>query len=135
MALPPLDMAALTHEFAQNMIRKEFWKLLRNQSDMVGIETSPNTHDHEMLYHRVHCFEYLRQTLMCSMDMTIEYPAIDSKTGEAKGFINGWDVAHTCKKKVKSSLELREALLTIAIGRSLCFHERTFRVACMVKIV
>jgi hypothetical protein len=114
------------------MIRKEFWKLLRNQSDMVGIETSPIKHDHEMLYHEIHCFEYLRQTLMCNMDMTIEYPALDSKTGEAKSFINGWDVAHTCKKKVKPSLEPQEALLTDTIGRSFCFHEKTCRVACMM---
>jgi hypothetical protein len=95
----------LADSFTQNMIRKEFWKLLRNESSMVGMEHSPDKNDHEMLYHEVHCFEYLRQTLMCNMDVTIEYPAVDSNTGEAKGFINGWDVAHTCKKKVKPSFK------------------------------
>lgn len=82
------------------MIRTEFWKLLRNESDLSGIEKSQNEHDQEMLYHKVHCFDYLRQTLMCSMDMTLESAAQDSETGESKGYINGWDIQHTCTDKV-----------------------------------
>lgn len=84
----------------QNMLRVEFWKLLRNESELPRIAQSEDENDKLRLYHNVHCFDYLRQTIMCNMDMTVEYAAKNKETGQSKGFINGWDIQHTCTSRV-----------------------------------
>ncbi len=47
--------------------------------------------------HLGHCFDYLRQAVMCAGDMTLE-PAFDLTGPDAgtKG-VNGWNVAHQCR--------------------------------------
>jgi hypothetical protein len=80
----------------QDMLRIEFWKLLRNESSLPAILQSNEVHDHATIYHKVHCFDYLRQTLMCNMDMTVEFAAQDKETGMPTRYINGWDIPHTC---------------------------------------
>lgn len=47
--------------------------------------------------HLAHCFDYLRQGVMCAGDMTLE-PAFEL-TGEDAGVkaVNGWNVEHQCK--------------------------------------
>lgn len=56
--------------------------------------------DKETLFHQTHCFEYLRQTIMCAMDMTVEAAAVDINTGLSKGYINGWETEHRCVDQV-----------------------------------
>ncbi|TVY84304.1 Oxidase ustYa [Lachnellula suecica] len=51
------------------------------------------SHDSKKFEHLGHCFDYLRQGVMCAGDMTLE-PAY--KLGDAKG-VNGWNVEHQCK--------------------------------------
>lgn len=43
--------------------------------------------------HLGHCFDYLRQAVMCAGDMTLE-PAFD--VDGTKG-VNGWNVVHQCR--------------------------------------
>jgi hypothetical protein len=46
--------------------------------------------------HVEHCFDYLRQTLMCAGDMTIEHSR-EPPLGEKRDTTDGWGVEHQCK--------------------------------------
>ena len=82
------------------MLRIQFWKLLRNESDLHDIGQMEDEDNETAVGHHTHCFDYLRQTLLCSMDMTVEHAARSSKTGELKGYINGLDTEHSCRSRV-----------------------------------
>jgi hypothetical protein len=62
-----------------------------------------------MTWHLQHCFEYLRLSLMCSGDMTLE----GAETTFPKGFggSDGWDAKHVCKdySQIYKFLEGRRA--------------------------
>ncbi|KAF1826695.1 uncharacterized protein K489DRAFT_398946 [Dissoconium aciculare CBS 342.82] len=45
--------------------------------------------------HAQHCFDYLRQSILCSGDMTLEWPKQDGPSSGAT--VDGWGVPHTCK--------------------------------------
>jgi len=51
-------------------------------------------HDHP-IEHLGHCFDYLRQAVMCAGDMTLE-PAEELKTLKVK-VVDGWNVEHRCR--------------------------------------
>lgn len=46
--------------------------------------------------HVEHCFDYLRQSIMCAGDMTIEH-ALEPPLGEKRETTDGWGVKHQCK--------------------------------------
>jgi hypothetical protein len=51
-------------------------------------------------WHINHCFEYLRQAIMCAGDVALEgaatmFPA--GENGEDLGGSDGWDAKHVCK--------------------------------------
>lgn len=54
--------------------------------------------------HVYHCFDYIRQALMCNADLTVEWPRTE-ESGERVA-VDGWGVAHQCKNWV--SLEVLE---------------------------
>lgn len=43
-----------------------------------------------------HCFDYIRQALMCSADMTIEW-AMEMPDGKPPSAVDGWGIPHTCR--------------------------------------
>jgi hypothetical protein len=45
--------------------------------------------------HLTHCFDYLRQGLMCNADMSLEWPRTE-KDGR-RFAVDGWDIPHECK--------------------------------------
>jgi len=45
--------------------------------------------------HVSHCFDYLRQAIFCSGDMTLEWPKQDGPSSGA--VVDGWNIPHTCK--------------------------------------
>lgn len=48
--------------------------------------------------HLDHCFDYLRQAILCAGDTTIEWPAVDSD-GQRRHF-DGWGIPHWhCKSR------------------------------------
>lgn len=54
----------------------------------------------DMPWHINHCFEYMRQAIMCAGDVALEgaattFPLGDG--GEDKGGSDGWDARHVCK--------------------------------------
>jgi hypothetical protein len=45
--------------------------------------------------HLHHCFDYLRQGLMCNGDMSMEWPRTEE---DGRRFVvDGWDIPHECK--------------------------------------
>ncbi|GKT40990.1 oxidase ustYa [Colletotrichum spaethianum] len=56
-------------------------------------------------WHMIHCFAYLRQTIMCSADLALE--GLETTFPDHNGGSDGWDSKHVCKdyKQVKNYLE------------------------------
>ncbi|KAF6822817.1 hypothetical protein CPLU01_11784 [Colletotrichum plurivorum] len=56
-------------------------------------------------WHMIHCFSYLRQTIMCSADMALE--GLETTFPDHNGGSDGWDSKHVCKdyNQVKTYLE------------------------------
>jgi hypothetical protein len=66
----------------------------------------------KMPWHINHCFEYMRQAVMCSADVALEGAATTfplSEEGEDRGGSDGWDARHVCRDygEVKAYLERR----------------------------
>lgn len=55
----------------------------------------------KMAWHIDHCFEYIRQAIMCAGDVALEGAATtfpnDAMTGKDLGGSDGWDAKHVCK--------------------------------------
>jgi hypothetical protein len=48
--------------------------------------------------HVHHCFDYLRQTISCAGDMTMEWPRTEA---DGRRFaVDGWEIPHECKNQV-----------------------------------
>ncbi|EQL01716.1 hypothetical protein OCS_02569 [Ophiocordyceps sinensis CO18] len=46
-------------------------------------------------FHAAHCFDYLRQSLLCAGDMALEGPDSNPEAGESR--LRGWGVEHQCR--------------------------------------
>lgn len=57
---------------------------------MNGTYTGTDRNTTYMLYHGNHCFEYLRQSVSCNVDTTLEPFAVERDTFRV------WDVRHQC---------------------------------------
>ncbi|TKA79592.1 hypothetical protein B0A55_03354 [Friedmanniomyces simplex] len=52
--------------------------------------------------HVFHCFDYVRQALMCAGDMTVEWPRTEA---DGRRFaVDGWGITHECKDWVSGSV-------------------------------
>ncbi|GAB7329181.1 hypothetical protein MBLNU13_g01001t1 [Cladosporium sp. NU13] len=49
-------------------------------------------HQEEHVYH---CFDYIRQALMCNADLTVEWPRTEADGSRVA--VDGWGVSHQCK--------------------------------------
>ena len=50
--------------------------------------------------HMYHCFDYIRQAIMCAGDMTIEWPR---KEADGSRFaVDGWGITHQCRSWVSA---------------------------------
>lgn len=56
-------------------------------------------------WHMIHCFDYMRQAIMCSADMALE--GLETTFPDHNGGSDGWDSKHVCKdwSQVKTYLE------------------------------
>lgn len=74
------------------MLRGNYWELLNRafeQDDLISLKRFAQTHIHNL--HANHCFDYLRQSLQCAADMSLEWPRPGTKS------VDGWGVPHLCK--------------------------------------
>jgi hypothetical protein len=92
---------ALFHQLhCLGQLRKYYWMLLDGVNDL---DQKVDTQVFEMAkelngehgVHVHHCFDYLRQSLMCSGDMSMEWPRTEP---DGRRFaVDGWNVPHECK--------------------------------------
>ena len=85
------------------MIRLGYFTAV-DRLDAVHSEPSAKTHKgsrdehaaHRDALHLEHCFDYLRQAILCAGDTTIEW-ARESGDGQVDGQVDGWGVEHQCR--------------------------------------
>ncbi|KAL5115067.1 hypothetical protein ACEQ8H_007042 [Pleosporales sp. CAS-2024a] len=81
--------------------------------NILKLQSSPSSTPPKTIkkpWHINHCFEYLRQAIMCAGDVALEGAATTfplSEGGEDQGGSDGWDARHVCKDygQVKAYLE------------------------------
>jgi hypothetical protein len=76
------------------MIHENFWAVLRKEKTLEMFEAElfkEQTHIN-------HCFDYIRQGIMCAGDMTIESTIPKAKDGKNK--VDGMGMIHQCKSWV-----------------------------------
>jgi hypothetical protein len=84
--------------FIQGLIRDGYYSALENQSPtIIGLKTSPD--ESALMHHGEHighCFDYIRQAIMCNADMTLEWAEV-SPSGKVIASVDGWGIPHTCR--------------------------------------
>ncbi|KAL9077533.1 MAG: hypothetical protein Q9157_003362 [Trypethelium eluteriae] len=92
---------ALFHQLhCLGQLRKYYWMLL---DGVVALDKNVDTKVFKMAEelmgehgdHVHHCFDYLRQSLMCNGDMAMEWPR--TEPNGARFAVDGWGIPHECK--------------------------------------
>ncbi|MCJ1231662.1 hypothetical protein MMC12_008341 [Toensbergia leucococca] len=90
---------SVTHQFhCIKMIRDNFWGFVSGNATYINKLSPPKNHSEplpRMLEHTFHCLDYLRLTVLCNADMTIEYESV-GPSGNIDGY-GGYGVPHQCK--------------------------------------
>lgn len=75
--------------------------VVQTYSGLKSNTTLPEDHH----WHMIHCFDYMRQAIMCSADMALE--GLETTFPDHNGGSDGWDSKHICKDygAVRSYLE------------------------------
>jgi hypothetical protein len=81
------------------MLRTNYWSLINKMSQEDPEDAKKLAEKHRHNHHANHCFDYLRQSLQCGADMTLEWPVEDPRTGK-RNSVDGWNTAHMCKSWV-----------------------------------
>lgn len=68
-----------------------------------GMDFNTTTETYESLLkhqedHVYHCFDYIRQALMCNADLTVEWPRTEEDGRRVA--VDGWGITHQCKNWV-----------------------------------
>ncbi|KKP00437.1 hypothetical protein THAR02_07467 [Trichoderma harzianum] len=83
------------------ILRREFSSLVRGESLLINSMTNgtktPNNETSGKLHHLMHCFDYLRQTVACTSDLTLE--GISKESNDTFFDIDGYGVEHMCKSQ------------------------------------
>jgi hypothetical protein len=81
----------------RTLVRNAWFKLVNDGPDKLeSVHVGGNPHGKTVGGHVRHCFDYLRQSLMCHADPTMEaFLEDDGVTPRTKGS-SGWGVRHTC---------------------------------------
>ncbi|KAI9687652.1 MAG: hypothetical protein M1820_010423 [Bogoriella megaspora] len=92
---------ALFHQLhCLGQLRKYYWMLL---DGVVALDQSVDTTIFDIVKelngehgrHVTHCFDYLRQSVMCAGDMSMEWPRTEP---DGRRFaVDGWGIPHECK--------------------------------------
>ncbi|KAI1084738.1 hypothetical protein F5B20DRAFT_219417 [Whalleya microplaca] len=65
--------------------------IVQTYSGMTSGHDIPDDHH----WHMIHCFDYMRQAIMCSADMALE--GLETTFPDHNGGSDGWDSKHVCK--------------------------------------
>ncbi|MCJ1352121.1 MAG: hypothetical protein MMC33_002105 [Icmadophila ericetorum] len=81
-------------------LRNVFWDLVLQKVDPVEmLRMTPNDTSKNFqatghgYWHAQHCFDYLRQSIQCTADMSLEWPI----EADGKKLFVGWETPHVCK--------------------------------------
>lgn len=77
------------------------YAIVQTYSGLKASVTLPGDHH----WHMIHCFDYMRQAIMCSADVALE--GHETTFPDHNGGSDGWDSKHVCKdyEEVKGYLE------------------------------
>jgi len=80
------------------MIRESYYASLQGRRPHIhGDEALPDEKlEESQVEHTGHCFDYLRQALMCAADMTLEWAA-EVPPGGVPFTVDGWGITHQCR--------------------------------------
>ncbi|KAK0763367.1 hypothetical protein N5P37_002744 [Trichoderma harzianum] len=83
------------------ILRREFSSVVRGESllinSMANGTKTPQSEASGKLHHLMHCFDYLRQTIACASDLTLE--GINKESNDTFFDIDGYGVEHMCKSQ------------------------------------
>ncbi|KAF2119420.1 hypothetical protein BDV96DRAFT_642445 [Lophiotrema nucula] len=90
---------SMTHQLHCLYAVVEVYSMLT--SGVKDLKSMPEDHH----WHMIHCFDYMRQAIMCSADMSLE--GLETTFPDHNGGSDGWDSKHVCKdySKVKERME------------------------------
>ncbi|KAF2102910.1 hypothetical protein NA57DRAFT_71895 [Rhizodiscina lignyota] len=102
--LPEYDVPVFTTSVTHQL--HCLYKLEELFSSLVSNNTGSRAHDDSADWHSSHCFEYLRQSIVCCGDTTLEGKQTSFPDKTLPGS-DGWDAKHICRDwdQVRSYLE------------------------------
>jgi hypothetical protein len=82
------------------MMRNAYWAALNSERSLKMIEALGEEAPKSMT-HVDHCYDYIRQAIMCAGDMSIEGAAV-LETEKERPHIDGYGTSHECNSFVSS---------------------------------
>jgi hypothetical protein len=79
--------------------------IVETYSGLTSNTTLPEDHH----WHMIHCFDYMRQAIMCSADMALE--GLETTFPDHNGGSDGWDSKHS---ELKFNIRREEKLLSLS---------------------
>ena len=100
--------------YCLTVVRDEFYALKENYRTVRFLNKDPLGGDETYRLHIIEeCYDYLRQRIMCTGDMSIEWPTSGESELGGHGRIDGFGAEHQCREKVCIDLtKTHEHLLT-----------------------
>lgn len=90
-----------THQlYCLAIIRDEFYSLVENRSELILARNALGKDSDYRLHVVEECYDYLRQKIFCTADMTIEGAANGSDEFGNQYHIDGFGIEHQCRVKV-----------------------------------
>ncbi|KAF9728696.1 hypothetical protein PMIN01_13076 [Paraphaeosphaeria minitans] len=92
---------SMTHQLHCLFAVVEVYSAMTSNHSLWDITSMPEDHH----WHMIHCFDYMRQAILCSADMSLE--GLETTFPDHNGGSDGWDSKHVCRdpKEVKKRLE------------------------------
>ncbi|KAL8920390.1 MAG: hypothetical protein Q9208_006271 [Pyrenodesmia sp. 3 TL-2023] len=79
----------------QGILRSYYWELISAATARDHDRTYAIAHAQQGSPHTAHCFDYLRQALMCFGDMTLEGARVEEDG--SREHVDGWGMEHQCR--------------------------------------
>ena len=80
---------------AKNELRIGYYAMHATELESTVAHQAKGTHHHHSPNHMKHCFDFLRQAIMCAGDTTLETLRVSE--GDTKLSVNGWGIEHRCR--------------------------------------
>ncbi|KAK0636389.1 hypothetical protein B0T17DRAFT_519028 [Bombardia bombarda] len=80
------------------MMREAYYSAVQGRNSTIFAEASLTEKQRQSSrrQHIGHCFDYIRQAIMCGGDMTLEW-AKEPDPGRERETVDGWGITHQCR--------------------------------------